>query len=195
MNAAAADIPMATSEETVNTVSPVRVMARSPFRPTMDDNTGTETRRSGPFGERGVFPGQRWKTRTEAASSVRGGTSREAPTPTCPAEAPCGLLREGGSSRKRAKAGGRRRRSPPRQRRLADLGDNREVRIDDVGDFVLRGLPHERLRAAFSEPIVGHQPSLQLARRVLEGLEQRTRAAEDHDVRGLLEPRPADRLL
>src|SRR5215510_1807378 len=72
MNAAAADVPMATSEETVNTVSPVRVMARSPFRPTTHDNTGTDNRRSEPFGERGVFPGQRWKTRPRSGNGVHG---------------------------------------------------------------------------------------------------------------------------
>ncbi len=70
MNAAAADVPMATSEETVNTVSPVRVMARSPFRPTTHDNTGPDARRTGPFGERGVFPGQRRETRDRSGNGA-----------------------------------------------------------------------------------------------------------------------------
>src|SRR5882724_1942820 len=82
-----------------------------------------------------------------------------------------------------------------REGRLADLRDDREVGVDDVGDLVLRGLPHERLRAALGEAVVGHQPALQLTRRVLECLEQRTRAAEHHDVRAGFKSRPSHHLL
>src|SRR5262245_497421 len=123
MNAAAADIPMATSEETVNTVSPVRVMARSPFRPTTDDNTGTETRRSGPFGERGVFPGQRWKTRTEAVSGVRGvnlpGGPPRRPVPPKRLAGSCAKVEARVSERRREVVGGAHRRGSVDLRILA----------------------------------------------------------------------------
>src|SRR5438552_2219293 len=86
--------------------------------------------------------------RLKPGRGARGHPRRLAP-PTCPAEAHCRDLREGGSSPIRATAGGRwrGRRSPalvaqpftaawlsPRQRRLANLGDDGEVGIDDVGD-------------------------------------------------------------
>src|SRR5207247_4122170 len=85
--------------------------------------------------------------------------------------------------------------SAPRQQGFANLRDDREIRIDDVGDLVLGGLPHERLRAALGQPVVGHQPSLELGRRVLKGFQHRARDAQYHDVRPGLETRPAARFL
>src|SRR5258705_7362510 len=79
-----------------------------------------------------------------------------------------------------------------RNQALADLGDDREVRIDDVGDFVFECLSHERVGAAFGEAVIGNQPFLHFAGRVLKRFEQRSRAAEHHDVGLVLETGPAD---
>ena len=62
--------------------------------------------------------------------------------------------------------------------------------IDHVRDLVLRRLAHQDLRAALGQAVVGHQPSLQFGRGLLERLQQRTRAAEHHHVRVGLEDAP-----
>src|SRR5439155_18024241 len=48
--------------------------------------------------------------------------------------------------------------SAPRQQGFANLRDDREIRMDDVGDLVFGGLRHERLRDRLGEPVVGHHP-------------------------------------
>src|SRR5438046_5453374 len=60
-----------------------------------------------------------------------------------------------------------------RQDVLANLSNNREVGVDDVGDLVFRGLPHEGRRAALREAVIRREPPVQLGRRVLKRFEQR----------------------
>jgi hypothetical protein len=55
--------------------------------------------------------------------------------------------------------------------RFPKLGDDCEVRIDDVGDLVFDGLSHQHRRGALVESVIAHQPSQQLRRGVLERLQ------------------------
>jgi hypothetical protein len=80
-----------------------------------------------------------------------------------------------------------------RDNRLPDLRHHGEMRIDHVGHFVLHRLSHQDLRAAFGQTVVGHEPAVHLARRVLKRLQEGPLAAEHHQVGLVLEPRPRDR--
>src|SRR6476646_1038596 len=51
---------------------------------------------------------------------------------------------------------------------FANLGHNREVGIDHVGNFVFRRLAHECLRAALGVAVISHQQLLQFGGGVLE---------------------------
>jgi len=49
-----------------------------------------------------------------------------------------------------------------REQRLPHFRDDRKVSVDDVRNFVLRGLPHEQRGATLRKPVTGHQPAVHL---------------------------------